>query len=170
MLLDVARQDGRIDGDELQAAIGLAEGQLSFAEDRRAALEQLFREVAAQAIPLQQACETLTAALDVDARVALLQGLYSVATTDGERHRAERARIRHIAERLQLPPAARATAIVRALGSVALCYELLEVSPSATDPEIEAAYRRRSREVTDPEEQRQLRTAWDELRQLRNLT
>lgn len=167
VLLDVARQDGRIDAGELQTALEVLQAQLALPQERRRQLEQLLREVADRGLPPRQACETIAAALPEEARMALLQGLYALVSVDGERTRAERVRVRQLAQLLGLSPAARATAIVRALGSTALCYELLEVSPSASDAQLEAAYRRRAQEVSDPEEQGQLRTAWETLRQLR---
>jgi len=169
VMLDVARADGTLDPMETEEALRGVWDRLDLPPEDRRAVDGLFREALVQAPRADAAARELASELSEAQRAAVTEGLYRVAAADGAVHRAERARLRQLCELLKVPEATRRTAVSRALGSVALCYELLDVSPDVSDLQLKEAYLRRSMEVTGELEQGQVEAAYQELRILRGM-
>ncbi len=169
LLLDVARADGVLDPSEADEAQRVVWSRLDLPETDRRTMEALFRETRSQGKPAERVARELSAQLSEQERQALVEGLYRVAAADGAIHRAERARLRHLCGLLGVSEESRRTAVVRTLGSVTLCYELLDVAPDVSDLQLKDAYLRRSMETLGAQEREQVETAFHELRRLRGM-
>ncbi|MDQ3266634.1 MAG: TerB family tellurite resistance protein [Myxococcota bacterium] len=169
LLLDVARTDGVLDPAEADEAQRVVWRRLDLPETDRRAMNTLFRETRSQGMPAERVARELASQLSEEELQALVEGLYRVAAADGAIHRAERARLRHLCGLLGVSEAARRSAVVRTLGSVTLCYELLDVAPDVSDLQLKDAYLRRSLETLGAQERDQVETAFHELRRLRGM-
>lgn len=165
MVFELVDLDGRIDATERKEAWDLA--KTMFPEADRETFAALMR---APSGSLDQACAHLARAWDSATRAELLQGLYGLAITQGRLSRTQRAWLRRAGKLLLLPAAVYRLTLARALGSTALCYELLDLAPGASVKELEAALARRRLELAgqDEEELAMVVEAFETLRSLQS--
>ena len=80
--------------------------------------------------------------LTVEERLQLLDFLVKIAQSDGVVHEAEVMALREVTQALQLPAAAVDSMLHLEGHSLADAYEVLGITPEATDSEVRAAYRK----------------------------
>jgi DnaJ like chaperone protein len=170
LLLEVAKADGQVTAPETAKTLSVIADRISLFPEEKRVVEVLLHDLSERPRALETAISETRAKLSDSERAQLVQGLYVVAAADGKVDRAERAAVRKISNLLGVSEAQRRSALGNALGTVALCYDVLGVSPTATEDELKAAYARRKASPDDEAlTSEEIDEAYEQLRQMRGI-
>lgn len=182
----VARADGDVVSDEVRRVREFFEHQLKFdapgLEAVRVALKDAIAVPAAD-VDVEALVKANRAAVKPALRVEVLRAMYEVVLADGEMKRAERDTLKRVVQHFNLSDEQLRQVTSDLFGSGREHFEVLGLTEDASDDELRAAFRRLAGEhhpdrvaSLGPQEAeraatrfRQIKDAWEALRQLRGL-
>jgi DnaJ like chaperone protein len=136
----VMKADDRI----LQSELDYVKGFLrkNFGEAKADQLTLLLREILKQSIGIREVAVQIKQNMDVAKRRLLLQYLFGIAKADGQIHSSESAIIQQIATWMGITNADFRSIEEMFIATSADPYKVLEVSRSASDPDVKKSYRK----------------------------
>lgn len=140
-----ARSDGTVTEDEVEAFRRIVEVPPDQAEHVRRLFDLAKQDVAGFETYARQIGHMLRD--NHDLRHDVLEGLFFIAAADGAFHRLEEAYLRKVAELLRIPPAEYGWVRSLFVADGSSPYELLGLTPAASDGEIKARHREIVREI-----------------------
>ena len=114
----------------------------NFGEQAAAQAEQILKQLNNQQINIYSVGDQIASNMNYSQRLQLFQYLVSIATADGEFSKSEKSVLEAIASAIRLTSTDAASIIAMYYKEADSAYTVLEISPSATDDEVKAAYRR----------------------------
>ncbi|PLX19850.1 MAG: molecular chaperone DjlA [Salinivirgaceae bacterium] len=114
----------------------------AFGPDAAAEALKMLRDILKQEIPLNEVCQQIRENMDYASRLQLMHFLYGIAQSDGHIDISEQNLIDDIGVRIGL--SAKDIGSVRSMfiQSTNWAYEVLEISPNASDEDVKKAYRK----------------------------
>lgn len=103
---------------------------------------RILRELEGKDVNLYSVGGQIASNMNYSQRLQLFHFLTNIAIADGEFHRKEKDVLEAIAGAIRLNSSDAASVIAMFYKDTASAYTVLEISPSATDDEVKAAYRR----------------------------
>ena len=138
----VIKADGRTRQEELDYVREFI--RRNFGDDAAAQAVQMLEKLNNQQVNIYQVGDQIAATMNYSQRLQLFQYLVQIAIADGDFSESEKSVLEAIASVIRLTSSDAASVIAmyyKERGSEA-AYTVLEISPSATDEEVKAAYRR----------------------------
>ncbi len=114
----------------------------SFGVDEAQEALLMLRDLLKQNIPVDDVCAQIKSNMDKHLRLQLFNFLFGIALADGKVTQDEQLLLEHIAKRLGLSDEEYKSAKSSFISNADWAYELLELTPAATDEEIKKAYRK----------------------------
>ncbi len=103
---------------------------------------KVLQDLTKQNIPVTDVCHQIKNYMDYPGRLQLIHFLFGIAASDGEIHPEELKLIKHISVSLGISSADYTSIEAMMIPKTDWAYDVLEISPSATDEEVKKAYRR----------------------------
>ena len=103
---------------------------------------KILRDLLKQNIPVTDVCAQIRQNMDHPSRLQLLHFLFGIAAADGVVHEEEHKLIRHIAQHLGISQKDYESIESMFVANTDAAYKILEAEPSATDEELQKAYRK----------------------------
>ena len=135
----VIKADGRTHPAELRTVREFI--RTNFGEQAAAQAEQILQRLDSQQVNIYSVGDQIAANMNYSQRLQLFQYLVSIATADGEFSVSEKSVLEAIASAIRLTSTDAASIIAMYYKEADSAYTVLEISPSATDDEVRAAYR-----------------------------
>lgn len=136
----VLKADGKIMKSELNFVKEFFRANFGI-EGARNALKVL-QDLTRQDIPVTEVCVQIRNFMDYPGRLQLIHFLFGIAASDGEIHPEELKLIRHISVSLGIKSADYTSIEAMVLPKTDWAFDVLEITPAATDEEVKKAYRR----------------------------
>jgi DnaJ like chaperone protein len=114
----------------------------SFGVDEAQEALLMLRDLMKQNVPVDDVCRQIRANMDKHSRLQLYNFLFGIAQADGSVSPEELTLLEHIAQELGLSSEEYKSAKSSFIPNADWAYEMLELTPSATDDEIKKAYRK----------------------------
>lgn len=134
----------KADGKVLKAELDFTKSYLvkSFGQSNAQELVMILRDVLKRDIPVQDVCLQIKGHLDYSSRLQLMHLLYGIAQSDGNIDISEEHTIEMIGANLGISP--QDCSSLKAMFTVQKnwAYEVLEITPEATDAEVKKAYKK----------------------------
>lgn len=133
----------KADGKILRSELDYVKNYFRQAFDEESAGEALrmLRDIIKQNIPLNQVCSQIKMSMDYASRIQLMHFLYGIAQADGHIDPAEQKTIDEIGYRIGLSAADTNSVRSMFIKNTDWAYQVLEISPDATETEIKKAYK-----------------------------
>lgn len=133
----------KADGKILRSELDYVKRYFRQAFDEESAVEALrmLRDIIKQNIPLNQVCAQVETNMDYASRVQLMHFLYGIAQADGNIDPEEQKIIDEIGYRIGLSAADINSVRSMFVKNTNWAYEVLEITPEATETEIKKAYK-----------------------------
>ena len=145
----IIRADGRIMHSEMETVRQMLRQNFGdvAVEQGNQILQRLFDEAkrqgdAAYKQTIRQSCQQIAAHTDYGERLQLLSFLASIAQADGSVHPTEVTALREVALWMQMPDSEVDSMLHLKGDTLSDAYQVLGISPDATDDEVRRAYRR----------------------------
>ncbi len=135
----VMKADNKIVKAELDYVKSFFKNTFGEEEAREALL--MLRDIVKQEIPVDEVCRQIRQNMNKTTILQLFYFLFGIAQSDGSIPKEELNVLKNIAFQLGLSEAEFNSAKASFIPDVSWAYEVLEVSPTATDEEIKKAYR-----------------------------
>ena len=136
----VIKADGKTHPAELRTVREFIRS--NFGEQAAQQAEQILQQLNNQQVNIYSVGDQIAANMNYSQRLQLFQYLVSIATADGEFSKSEKSVLEAIASAIRLTSTDAASIIAMYYKEADSAYTVLEISPSATDDEVRAAYRR----------------------------
>ena len=136
----VIKADGKTDPKELEFVLNFF--RQNFGEDAAQEAMRVLEKLNSQEVNIYQVGDQIASNMNYSQRLQLLQYLVQIAMADGKFEASEKSVIEAIAAVIQITSADAASVIAMYYKENDAAYTVLEISPSATDEEVKAAYRR----------------------------
>jgi DnaJ like chaperone protein len=136
----VIKADGKVDSRELNYVVDFFRKNFGDAAAQEA--RQMLEKLNGQQVNIYQVGGQIAANMNYSQRLQLLQYLVQIAMADGNFDAAEKSVIEAIAAVIQITTSDAASVIAMYYKENDAAYTILEITPSATDDEVKAAYRR----------------------------
>jgi DnaJ like chaperone protein len=136
----VMKADGKVVKSELEYVRSYFLAQFGVEETNRLIL--ILREVLNQEINLQEVSTQVGYFMDYPSRLQLLHYLFGIASADRQLDISEEYVIRQIAGYMGVQPSDFASIKAMFVRNINNAYDILEISPDATDDEVKKAYRK----------------------------
>ena len=136
----VIKADGKTHPAELRTVREFIRS--NFGEQAAQQAEQILQQLNNQQVNIYSVGGQIAANMNYSQRLQLFQYLVSIATADGEFSKSEKSVLEAIASAIRLTSTDAASIIAMYYKEADSAYTVLEISPSATDDEVRAAYRR----------------------------
>ena len=136
----VIKADGRTDPAELRTVRNFI--RTNFGEQAASQAEQILQQLNNQQVNIYSVGDQIASNMNYSQRLQLFQYLVSIATADGDFSKSEKSVLEAIASSIRLTSTDAASIIAMYYKEADSAYTVLEISPSATDDEVKAAYRR----------------------------
>jgi DnaJ like chaperone protein len=136
----VLNADGRIMKSELSYIKAFFKANFGV-EGAQNALK-ILQDLTKQKIPVTDVCHQIKTYMDYPGRLQLIHFLFGIAAADGEFHPEELRLIKHIAVELGISSADYTSIEAMVLPKTDWAYDVLEITPAATNDEIKKAYRK----------------------------
>ena len=136
----VIKADGKTHPAELRTVREFIRS--NFGEQAAQQAEQILQQLNSQQVNIYSVGDQIAANMNYSQRLQLFQYLVSIATADGEFSKSEKSVLEAIASAIRLTSTDAASIIAMYYKEADSAYTVLEISPSATDDEVRAAYRR----------------------------
>ena len=136
----VMKADGKVVRAELDFVKNFFINQFGLAEAEK--LIPLLKEILKQEINIQDVSIQIGQYMDYSSRLQLIHYLFGIASADGQYHPSEVEVIETISGLMGIHASEFASLKAMFVKDINSAYNILEVTPSATDEEIKKAYRR----------------------------
>jgi DnaJ like chaperone protein len=136
----VMKADGKVVRSELDFVKGVFIRQFGLEETER--LLPLLKEILKQEINIQDVSIQIGQYMDYSSRLQLIHYLFGIASADGQYHPSELEVIETISGLMGIHTSEFASIKAMFVKDMNSAYNILEVTPTATDDEIKKAYRR----------------------------
>ena len=136
----VIKADGKTDPAEVRTVREFI--RTNFGEQAASQAEQILRQLDNQQVNIYSVGGQIASNMNYSQRLQLFQYLVSIATADGDFSKSEKNVLEAIASAIRLTSTDAASIIAMYYKEADSAYTVLEISPSATDDEVKAAYRR----------------------------
>ena len=136
----VIKADGRTHPAELRTVRDFIRS--NFGEQAASQAEQILQQLDRQQVNIYSVGDQIASNMNYSQRLQLFQYLVSIAIADGDFCKSEKSVLEAIASVLRLDSSDAASIIAMYYKEPDSAYTVLEISPSATDDEVKAAYRR----------------------------
>ena len=136
----VIKADGRVHPSELQAVRDFM--RQNFGAQAESQAMQILDRLNAQQVNIYTVGDQIAANMNYSQRLQLFHYLVGIATSDGDFSKSEKDTLEAIASVIRLTSTDAASVISMYYKEADSAYTVLEISPSATDDEVRAAYRR----------------------------
>ena len=136
----VIKADGKTHPAELRTVREFIRS--NFGEQAAQQAEQILQQLNNQQVNIYSVGDQIAANMNYSQRLQLFQYLVSIATADGEFSKSEKSVLEAIASAIRLTSTDAASIIAMYYKEADSAYTVLEISPSASDDEVRAAYRR----------------------------
>ena len=136
----VIKADGRVHPSELQTVREFM--RRNFGEAAAAQAMQILDRLNGQQVNIYTVGDQIAANMNYSQRLQLFHFLVGIATSDGEFSKSEKDTLEAIAAVIRLTSTDASSVIAMYYREADSAYTVLEISPSATDDEVRAAYRR----------------------------
>lgn len=136
----VLKADGKIMKSELNYVKEFFKANFGV-EGAQEALRVL-QDLTRQNIPVTDVCQQIKSYMDHPSRLQLIHFLFGIAAADGEIHPEELKLIRLISDRLGISAADYTSIEAMMIPKTDWAYDVLELTPSASDEEVKKAYRK----------------------------
>ena len=103
---------------------------------------KVLQDLTKQNIPVTDVCHQIKNYMDYPGRLQLIHFLFGLAASDGEIHPEEIKLIKHISVSLGISSADYTSIEAMMIPKTDWAYDVLEITPSASDEEVKKAYRR----------------------------
>ena len=133
----------RADGKTLRSEIDFVKEfmRVNFGDSAAAQTERILAELAQKDVNLYEVGAQVAANMNYSQRLQLFQYLTQIAISDGDFCKAEKQVLESIAGAIRISRADADSIIAMYYKDTASAYEVLGISPSATDDEVRKAYR-----------------------------
>ncbi|MEW6468345.1 MAG: TerB family tellurite resistance protein [Bacteroidota bacterium] len=134
----------KADGKVLRSELDYVKRFFAQQFGERHAQEQMLmlRELVKKDIPLQEVCHQIRQHMNLSVRLQLLHYLFGIAKADGHVHKQEAQMIEQIAGFMHISSADFHSIRAMYFRDTHSDYEILEITPQATDEEVKKAYRK----------------------------
>jgi DnaJ like chaperone protein len=136
----VMKADGKVVKSELEYVRNFFLSQFGTEETNR--LIQILREVLNQEINLREVSVQVGQFMDYPSRLQLLHYLFGIAIADRQFDKSEENVIEQISEYMGVDPSDFASIKAMFVRNINNAYDILELTPDASDEEVKKAYRR----------------------------
>ena len=136
----VIKADGRVHPSELQTVREFM--RRNFGEAAAAQAMQILDRLNGQQVNIYTVGDQIAANMNYSQRLQLFHFLVGIATSDGEFSKSEKDTLEAVAAVIRLTSTDASSVIAMYYREADSAYTVLEISPSATDDEVRAAYRR----------------------------
>ena len=136
----VMKADGKVLPSELQTAREFI--RRNFGDQAASEASQILDRLNSQQVNIYSVGSQIAANMNYSQRLQLLHYLVSIATADGEFSKSEKSVLETIATVIGLSASDASSVIAMYYKDEDSAYAVLEISPSATNDEVKAAYRR----------------------------
>jgi len=140
LVSSVLNADGKIMKSELNYVKDFFKANFG-AEGAQNAI-RILQDLTKQKIPITDVCQQIKNYMDYPSRLQLMHFLFGIAASDGEIHPEELKLIRHISVSLGITPADYTSIEAMLIPKTDWAYDVLEITPTATDEEVKRAYRK----------------------------
>jgi DnaJ like chaperone protein len=134
------KADGKVVKSELEYVRNFFLSQFGTEETNR--LIQILREVLNQEINLREVSVQVGQFMDYPSRLQLLHYLFGIAIADRQFDKSEENVIEQISEYMGVDPSDFASIKAMFVRNINNAYDILELTPDASDEEVKKAYRR----------------------------
>ncbi|HOI00399.1 MAG TPA: TerB family tellurite resistance protein [Bacteroidales bacterium] len=138
----VMRADGTVKRVELDLVKQFLQRQ--FGADKAAELILVLREILQKEIDIQPVCRQIRQQMEYPSRLQLLHFLFAITRADEQVHPAEWTMVKEIGMWLGMPPSELEALEAMFRKDDDAAYQILEISPDASDEEVKKAYRRQA--------------------------
>lgn len=136
----VIKADGKTQPAELSTVREFIRS--NFGDQAAQQAEQILRQLETQQVNIYSVGDQIASYMNYSQRMQLFQYLVQIAISDGEFAKSEKSVLEAIASVIRLTSTDAASIISMYYKEEQSAYTVLEISPSATDDEVRAAYRR----------------------------
>lgn len=136
----VIKADGKTHPAELRTVREFIRS--NFGEQAAQQAEQILQQLDSQQVNIYTVGDQIASYMNYSQRMQLFQYLVQIATSDGDFAKSEKSVLEAIASVIRLTSTDAASIISMYYKEEESAYTILEISPSATDDEVRAAYRR----------------------------
>jgi DnaJ like chaperone protein len=136
----VIKADGKTHPAELRTVREFIRS--NFGEQAAQQAEQILQQLDSQQVNIYSVGDQIASYMNYSQRMQLFQYLVQIATSDGDFAKSEKSVLEAIASVIRLTSTDAASIISMYYKEEESAYTILEISPSATDDEVRAAYRR----------------------------
>ena len=136
----VIKADGRTHPAELRTVREFI--RTNFGEQAASQAEQILQQLDSQQVNIYSVGGQIASNMNYSQRLQLFQYLVSIATADGDFSKSEKSVLEAIASSIRLTSTDAASILAMYYKEADSAYTVLEISPSATNDEVKAAYRR----------------------------
>ncbi|MGE5383810.1 MAG: TerB family tellurite resistance protein [Omnitrophica WOR_2 bacterium] len=140
MIAAIMKADGKIMRSELNFVKSFLLSR--FGEQEAERLLLLLKEILNQDLDVDEICEQIQENMEYPSRLELVHLLFTVASADGHLGRAEADVLRHVCLRMGIRPKDFDSLSAMFIKDINSAYQILEISPDATDEEVKKAYRK----------------------------
>lgn len=140
MIAAIMKADGRILKSELNFVKRFLLDRFGETEAER--LLPLLREILNQDLDVDEICEQIQENMEYPSRLELVHLLFGVASADGSMGKSEADVLRHICLRMGIRPKDFDSLSAMFVKDVNSAYQILEITPDASDEEVKKAYRK----------------------------
>lgn len=140
----IMKADGKITRNELDYVKGFL--KQNFGTEATLEALAMIKELSTKEIPLWEVCEQIRRNMEFELRSQLLYFLFGIAKADGHVCEHEIKLLSEIASRMGIDQATYNSIKSMFYDDLNSAYQILEVSPNASDEEVKKAYRKMARE------------------------
>lgn len=140
LVSSVLKADGKIMKSELNYIKEFFKANFG-AEGAQNALK-ILQDLTKQNIPVTDVCQQIKNYMDYPGRLQLIHFLFGIAAADGQVHPEELKLIKHISVQLGISAADYTSIEAMVVPKTDWAYDVLEITPAASNEEIKKAYRR----------------------------
>ena len=136
----VIKADGKVDPSELRTVREFF--RTNFGEQAASQASQILDRLNATQVNIYSVGDQIASNMNYSQRLQLFHYLVSIANADGDFSKSEKSVLEAIAAVIRLTSSDAASVIAMTYRDKDSAYAVLEISPSATDDEVKAAYRK----------------------------
>lgn len=140
MIAAIMKADGKVMKSELTFVKKFLITRFGETEAER--LLPLLKEILNQDLDIDEICEQIQENMEYPSRLQLVHLMFSVAASDGHIGKPESDVLRHICLRMGIRPKDFDSLSAMFVKDVNSSYQVLEISPDASDEEVKKAYRK----------------------------
>lgn len=140
MIAAVMKADGKVMRSELAFVKRFLLSR--FGEKEAERLLPLLKEILNQDLDVDEICEQIQENMEYPSRLELVHLLFAVAASDGHLGKPESDVLRHICLRMGIRPKDFDSLSAMFVKDANSAYQILEISPDASDEEVKRAYRK----------------------------